>query len=143
MPWTYDDYPASMKNLTPQVRHKAIDMANAMLEEGYQEGRAIAIATAQAEKWAQRRDKPITQDESGKTGQALAPPSPEENQPPLHVVLNPSEERWVVRQDKKRVAQAKEKGDVLHKAREQAQVQRNVVYIHDEQGNVTDEEDYS
>jgi len=48
-----------MKNLTTEVRHKAIDIANALLDEGYEEGRAIAIATAQAEKWAENRDKPV------------------------------------------------------------------------------------
>lgn len=50
-----------MKNLTPEVRNKAVDIANALLDEGYEEGRAIAIATAQAEKWAERRDKPVKQ----------------------------------------------------------------------------------
>lgn len=52
MPWTMDDYPDSLKNLNEVTRKKAIDMANAMVEEQkYEEGRAIAIATAQAEKW--------------------------------------------------------------------------------------------
>lgn len=59
MPWSEHDYPISMKNLADPTRHKAIEIANALLEEGYEEGRAIAIATAQAEKWAQRRDKPV------------------------------------------------------------------------------------
>nr|WP_238790987.1 MULTISPECIES: hypothetical protein [unclassified Paenibacillus] len=40
-----------MKNLEPRVREKAVDIANALLREGYEEGRAIAIATAQAEEW--------------------------------------------------------------------------------------------
>jgi uncharacterized protein YdaT len=52
MPWTHSDYPQSMKNLDERVRNKAVDIANALLEDGYEEGRAIAIATAQAEKWA-------------------------------------------------------------------------------------------
>ncbi|MEG3437328.1 hypothetical protein V0288_09375 [Pannus brasiliensis CCIBt3594] len=47
------------KSKTPEAREKAIEIANALLEEGYEEGRAIAIATAQAEKWAENRDKPI------------------------------------------------------------------------------------
>ncbi|GFE71505.1 DUF2188 domain-containing protein [Chroococcus sp. FPU101] len=59
MPWSYTDYPISLKNLTPEVRSKAIDIANALLNEGYDEGRSIAIATAQAEEWAERRGKPI------------------------------------------------------------------------------------
>ncbi|MCL4250415.1 MAG: hypothetical protein KJ065_19850 [Anaerolineae bacterium] len=53
MPWTKQDYPASMKNLETRVRHKAIDIANALLEEGYSEDRAIPIAIAQAKRWAE------------------------------------------------------------------------------------------
>lgn len=53
MPWNKNDYPVSMKNLSARVRNKAVDIANALLDEGYEEGRAIAIATAQAEKWDQ------------------------------------------------------------------------------------------
>ena len=50
MPWTKNDYPDSMKNLETHVREKAIEIANALLRDGYEEGRAIAIATSQARK---------------------------------------------------------------------------------------------
>ncbi|KQL37343.1 hypothetical protein [Psychrobacillus sp. FJAT-21963] len=50
MPWDKKDYPDSMKNLDPDVREKAIEIANALLRDNYDEGRAIAIATAQARK---------------------------------------------------------------------------------------------
>ena len=53
MPWTKQDYPTSMKNLETRVRHKAIDIANALLDEGYSEDRAIPIAIAQARRWAE------------------------------------------------------------------------------------------
>ncbi len=56
MPWTKDNYPVSMKNLSPKVREKAVEIANALLEDGMEEGRAIAIATSQAEEWAKNRD---------------------------------------------------------------------------------------
>jgi uncharacterized protein YdaT len=55
MPWSFDQYPASMKNLPPLVREKAILIANALLEEGYPEGQAIRIAIARARIWAKRR----------------------------------------------------------------------------------------
>ncbi|ANS74976.1 hypothetical protein AWM70_10490 [Paenibacillus yonginensis] len=51
MPWSKNDYPPSMKNLDPRVRGKAVEIANALLEDGYEEGRAIAIGTAKAEEW--------------------------------------------------------------------------------------------
>jgi len=55
MPWDETYYPQSMRNLRPEVRMKAIEIANALLEEGYDEGKAIRIAIAKAEEWAERR----------------------------------------------------------------------------------------
>ncbi|GGI92453.1 DUF2188 domain-containing protein [Legionella impletisoli] len=48
MPWTKSDYPDAMKNLSTEDRNKAIDIANSLLKEGYEEGRAISIAIATA-----------------------------------------------------------------------------------------------
>lgn len=62
MPWTLDDYPNSMKNLEKATKKKAIDIANALVEEGYQEGQAIPIATAQAEEWYDRASKEERED---------------------------------------------------------------------------------
>ncbi len=56
MPWTETRYPASMKGLPPEVRGKAVEIANALLAEGYDEGRAIRIAIAKARQWAEKRD---------------------------------------------------------------------------------------
>ena len=53
MPWSDTNYPVSMKNLDAPVRQKAIEIANALIEEHYEAGRAIAIATAQAKHWAE------------------------------------------------------------------------------------------
>lgn len=52
MPWTETRYPDSLKNFDSRTRNKAVEIANALLEEGYSEGAAIAIGTAQAKKWA-------------------------------------------------------------------------------------------
>jgi len=54
MPWTPDRYPPSMSHLPEPVREKAIEIANALLEEGMEEGKAIRIAIAKAKEWAQR-----------------------------------------------------------------------------------------
>lgn len=55
MPWTSHNYPVSMKNLSEPVRNKAIEIANALLEEkGMQEGIAIATAINCAKKWAKK-----------------------------------------------------------------------------------------
>jgi uncharacterized protein YdaT len=51
MPWSDDRYPVSMKNLRPGVRHKAIEIANALLAAGRPEGQAIRIAIWSARRW--------------------------------------------------------------------------------------------
>lgn len=57
MPWTKDDYPASMKNLDPDVREKAIEIANAVLEEDKDEGKAIAIGIDKAREYLHNHGK--------------------------------------------------------------------------------------
>ena len=52
MPWTMDRYPPAMSRLPMDVRHKAIQIANALLDAGYDEGRAIRMAIAAAKRWA-------------------------------------------------------------------------------------------
>jgi uncharacterized protein YdaT len=63
MLWTLEDYPVSMRHLSEVTRAKAIDIANALLAEGMEEGRAIRIATARAEEWAARRGLPVWDDD--------------------------------------------------------------------------------
>jgi uncharacterized protein YdaT len=58
MPWTKTDYPNSMKNLLAAVRNKAIEIANALLEERHMdEGIAIATAISRAKDWAAEHGK--------------------------------------------------------------------------------------
>ncbi|WP_405053878.1 hypothetical protein [Variovorax soli] len=44
-----------MAHLTPLVRLKAIEIANALLAEGYDDGKAIRIGIAKAKEWARHR----------------------------------------------------------------------------------------
>jgi uncharacterized protein YdaT len=60
MPWTRKDYPVSMKNLDPKVREKAIDIANRLVEDGYDDDRAIPIAIAQAKTWYENRGEMVS-----------------------------------------------------------------------------------
>lgn len=59
MPWTTDYFPVSMKHLRPVVRLKAIEIANALLDEGMDEAKAIRIAIAKAKEWAEREGKAL------------------------------------------------------------------------------------
>jgi uncharacterized protein YdaT len=52
MPWSESYFPRSMVNLPLRTRHKAIEIANALLAEGCEEGRAIRIGISQAKRWA-------------------------------------------------------------------------------------------
>lgn len=54
MPWTETHYPPAMRRLYPRVRAKAIEIANALLAENVDEGKAIRIAIARAKEWAWR-----------------------------------------------------------------------------------------
>jgi uncharacterized protein YdaT len=59
VPWNPSYYPSSMRHLSESVRLKAIEIANALLEEGMDEGTAIRIAIAKAKEWAQRHGVPV------------------------------------------------------------------------------------
>lgn len=51
MPWNMRDYPTSLKNFDPLIRKKIIDIAKALVQNGYEEDRAIPIATSQGKEW--------------------------------------------------------------------------------------------
>ena len=58
MPWNARRYPASMKHLRPRVRRKAVEIANALLKEGCDEGRCIRIAIWRARRWGTGHARP-------------------------------------------------------------------------------------
>jgi uncharacterized protein YdaT len=64
MPWTEFDYPASMRHLSEPTRAKAIEIANALLDEGMDEGKAIRIAIAKAKEWAVQHGVPARDGEA-------------------------------------------------------------------------------
>lgn len=64
MPWTPERYPPAMRGLAPVVRLKAIEIANALLADEQDEGKAIRVGIAKAKEWAQHHglaldDSPI------------------------------------------------------------------------------------
>lgn len=54
-PWSPEYYPFAMDGLEPVVRNKAIEIANALLREGHDEGFCIRVAIARAREWADKR----------------------------------------------------------------------------------------
>lgn len=65
MPWTNERFPPAMAHLPPPVRTKAIEIANALLEEGRDEGFAIRVGIARARARAERMRSHGTPDDSG------------------------------------------------------------------------------
>jgi uncharacterized protein YdaT len=62
MPWTKKDYPDSMKNLPEKAKEKAIEIANSLVDEGYVDERAIAIAISRAKEWFSNRGESTSSD---------------------------------------------------------------------------------
>lgn len=56
MPWNDRDYPDSFKNLDEPVREKAIEIANALVRDGYDDSRAIPIALDRAREYVHGDD---------------------------------------------------------------------------------------
>jgi uncharacterized protein YdaT len=63
MPWSAEHYPPSMRHLSAAARDKAIAIANALLSEGMDEGKAIRIAISKAKEWASHHGLPLHDDE--------------------------------------------------------------------------------
>lgn len=118
MSWSKEDYPDSMKNLEKYTRDKAIEIANALLRDDYDESRAIAIAISQAKNWASRRSIIKTDGNN------------------QHVV--PHEGRWaILREGNERVSHVYDtKKLALEKAKEMARREKVKVIIHREDGTI-------
>lgn len=63
MPWNAGYFPSSMLHLSEAVRLKAIAIANALLAQGMDEGKAIRIAIAKSKEWALHHGLPVHENE--------------------------------------------------------------------------------
>ncbi|MEN1968466.1 DUF2188 domain-containing protein [Lentibacillus sp. N15] len=149
MPWILNDYPSSMKNLDKVVRKKAIDIANSMVDEGYEEGRAIPIATEQAKEWYKNADKQELADynQSGKPTERSEEGQRYENNPERleegeHVVAH--DDGWAVTSSKakKPTAVYKDKNDAVKRAREIAKNKGTTLTVHKKDGSIQKEQAY-
>ena len=65
MPWDKNNFPNAMKYLHPQVRQKAIEIANVLVDQGREEGISIATAISRAKDWAVNHE--VTEPERSNT----------------------------------------------------------------------------
>ncbi|PYZ92025.1 hypothetical protein CR194_17670 [Salipaludibacillus keqinensis] len=151
MPWDTHDYPDSLKNLATPVRKKAIDIANAMLDEGYKEGQAIPIATKQAKEWYENATEKEINEIKYRGNEELKKRDDKDKQsnsrPELlekgeHVF--PHEEGWAVQaEDGKQPSDVfDKKQDAIERAREIAQKKETHLVIHKADGSVQDKQSY-
>ncbi|WP_181369469.1 hypothetical protein [Flavobacterium album] len=56
MPWYNGDYPPSYKNQPVPLREKAVEIANALLKEGVEEGIAIATGLKRAREYFEDKE---------------------------------------------------------------------------------------
>jgi uncharacterized protein YdaT len=145
MPWRKNDYPVSMKNLQPRVREKAVEIANALLKDGYEEGRAIAIATAKAKEWDD--DHPKHEARSQK-GDSYKPDSAnkdtdKDNSSNLHVV--PDGDGWAIKEEGAHGARlhAETKVEAVEKAKQWASDANKSAIVHRKDGTVEHSHNYS
>ncbi|MCA0971954.1 DUF2188 domain-containing protein [Halobacillus litoralis] len=150
MPWDTNDYPSSFKNLDTAVRKKAIDIANAMIDEGYDEGSAIPIATEQAKEWYENADQKERRAMKQAGDQQLRDHEEDEyeSRPELlekgeHVVAH--EDGWAVKaEDAKQPSDVKDnKQDAIERAKEIAKNKETQVIIHKKDGSIQDKKTYS
>ncbi|WP_145322727.1 DUF2188 domain-containing protein [Paenibacillus xylanexedens] len=150
MPWNKQDYPVSMKNLEPRVRHKAIEIANALLDDGYEEGRSIAIATAKAEEWdenhpvpkSSKSDSTSSSENSNHNKSSSAerrhsePVSSSKSHDNIHVV--PTDSGWAIKEEGKSnyLSTFDTKAEAVDQAKELSSKQNIRAIIHNQDGQI-------
>ncbi|MDT9719632.1 DUF2188 domain-containing protein [Paenibacillus sp. ClWae2A] len=150
MPWNKQDYPVSMKNLEPRVRHKAIEITNALLDDGYEEGRSIAIATAKAEEWdknhpvpeSSKSDFPSSSNNSDPKKSSSTdrrhsePVSSSKSHDNIHVV--PTDSGWAIKEEGKStyLSSFDTKAEAVDKAKELSSKQNIRAIIHNQDGQI-------
>ncbi|MEC5424608.1 DUF2188 domain-containing protein [Virgibacillus sp. C22-A2] len=150
MPWTLNDYPSSMKNLNDITKKKAIDIANSMVDEGYEEGRAIPIAIEQAKEWSENasQEELDEYERSGKPTKRSAEGEKYENNPERldegeQVVAH--EDGWAVKSSgAERPSNVfDKKDDAIERAREIAKNKGTSLTIYKQDGSVQDKKTYN
>lgn len=130
MPYTYENYPNTMKNLTPEVRKKAIDILNKLIEDRDMDGgMAIATSISKAREWAAKTRKG---NYSGKGKKAV------------EIYVKAHKKGWAVEKQNADKASFvfKTKEEAIHKAREIASREEQTLIIYKEDGTIQEEKIY-
>ncbi|EGP5020683.1 hypothetical protein CUM68_04130 [Enterococcus faecium] len=148
MPWNMKDFPASMKNLDKLTRKKAIDIANALLDEGYPDSRAIPIAIDQAKEWYEN----ASESERRTFEKEKNPSKSDKHDTNPHagklldsdVIVEYAEEQWIVKSKgaKKASNHFDTKKEAIEKGKQVAQNKESTLVIYKKDGTKEKEIDY-
>lgn len=121
MPWSKENYPNTFKNFDSEVKNKAIEIANALLDDGYEESRAIPIAAKQAQQWAENS---------------------KENNIKRHII--PTENGWGIKKENgdRLIETFEKKENAKKRGREIARNQNATLVIHDKEGKISEQVSY-
>lgn len=148
MPWNMKDFPASMKNLDKLTRKKAIDIANALLDEGYPDSRAIPIAIDQAKEWyenASESERRTFQKEKNPSKSDKHDTNPRAGKLlDSDVIVEYAEEQWIVKSKgaKKASNHFDTKKEAIEKGKQVAQNKESTLVIYKKDGTKEKEIDY-
>ncbi|MGE5521244.1 MAG: DUF2188 domain-containing protein [Candidatus Dadabacteria bacterium] len=137
MPWNKTNFPNSMKNLPAAVRNKAIEIANAMLEEKHtDEGITIATAISRAKDWAANRGKPIETTNRGRKTDV--------KQHGEDRFVSPAEGGWQVKKEGGKATQKfHRKTEAVRAAKKEAKRKNASVTIKNSHGKIEDRISYN
>jgi hypothetical protein len=128
MPYTYNKFPASFIHLRMEERNKAIEMANTLIEEDYDEQMAQVIAISNARQWAYYY---YNEGLSGKMNTNV------------HLVPNPVGWALMSEDVNTTIFRCVDKTEALLKARIYAKNDKLKLFIHSEQGKIQDIESFA
>lgn len=131
MPWTKTDYPPSMKNLPAAIRNKAIEIANALVEEGMEDGLAIATAISRAKDWGASRGKKVEDRRSSRISDV-------KKHGRDRYVVPRQEDEWALKVEGRRKAEKifSGKGQAVSQARKEAKEQNGALTIQRKTGKI-------
>jgi uncharacterized protein YdaT len=138
MPWTKKDYPNSMKNLPAAVRNKAVEIANALLEERHMdEGIAIATGISRAKDWAENHGKPSEAPEG-------ASKTTDVKQHGEDRYVTPHGDEWAVKKDKSKTEEVFDtKREALQAASKEARAANASVTVQGKHGKIESRQSFN
>lgn len=138
MPWNKKDFPDSMKNLPEAVRNKAIEIANALLEERHMdEGIAIATAISRAKDWAKNHGKKA----EAKEGTSRKTDVKEHGEDRF---VSPSDGKWSVKKEKAEKEETFDtKREAVSAAKKEAKAANASVTVQGKHGKIESRESFN